>query len=130
MEMGRSVSDTELAREMGMSLQEFYALTNEIRGLEVSSLQCESGDEGQEADLAQNLPGPPDEDPLTLFVEGEQKELLQRAIGKLPERVQQVPMLYYQQELTMKEVGELMGVGESRVSQIHTQAVKHLRAVI
>ena len=130
MEMGRSVSDTELARELGMTLKEFYALTNEIRGLEVSSLQCESSEEGQEADLAQNLPGPPDEDPLTLFVEGEQKDRLHRAVAKLPEREQQVLMLYYQQELTMKEVGELMGVGESRVSQIHTQAVKHLRAVM
>lgn len=55
---------------------------------------------------------------------------LQRAIEKLPEREQQVLMLYYQQELTMREVGELMGVGESRVSQLHTLAVKHLRAVM
>jgi RNA polymerase sigma factor for flagellar operon FliA len=63
-------------------------------------------------------------------VKGELNERLQEAIGKLPEREQQVLMLYYQQELTMREVGELMGVGESRVSQLHTLAVKHLRAVM
>jgi RNA polymerase sigma factor for flagellar operon FliA len=63
-------------------------------------------------------------------VEGEQKERLEHAVAKLPEREQQVLMLYYQQELTMREVGDLMGVGESRVSQLHSLAVKHLRAVM
>jgi RNA polymerase sigma factor for flagellar operon FliA len=61
---------------------------------------------------------------------GEGRERLTKAIAKLPEREQQVLMLYYEQELTMREVGELMSVGESRVSQIHTLAVKHLRAVM
>jgi RNA polymerase sigma factor FliA len=129
-ELGRKASEPEMARALGLSLDEFQALTNEIRGLEISSLQCESNDDGQETDLAQNIPGPTDEDPLTLCVKGEIEERLQEAIAKLPEREQQVLMLYYQQELTMREVGELMGVGESRVSQIHTLAVKHLRAVM
>jgi RNA polymerase sigma factor FliA len=129
-ELGRTASESELAKALGLSLLEFHELTNEIRGLEVSSLQGETNEEGQETDLAQNIPGPADEDPLTLCVEGEQKERLERAIAKLPEREQQVLMLYYQQELTMREVGDLMGVGESRVSQIHSLAVKHLRAVM
>lgn len=87
-------------------------------------------EDGQEADLAQNIPGPPDEDPLTLCVKGEIEGRLQEAIAKLPEREQQVLMLYYQHEMTMRQVGELMGVGESRVSQIHSLAVKHLRAAM
>ena len=61
---------------------------------------------------------------------GEHKKRLERAIANLPEREQQVLMLYCQQELTMREVGELMGVGESRVSQIHTLAVEHLRSAM
>ena len=130
MELGRTASEPELAKAMGLTLVEFHALTNEIRGLDVGSLQCDLSDDGQEADLAQNLPGPEDEDPLTLCVQGEQRERLERAITKLPEREQQVLMLYYQRELTMREVGELMGVGESRVSQIHSLAVQHLRAVM
>ena len=129
-ELGRTASEPELAKAMGLSLQELHHLVNEIRGLEVSSLQMESSADGQETDLAQNIAGPPDQDPLTLCMEGEGRERLQQAIAKLPEREQQVLMLYYQQELTMREVGELMGVGESRVSQIHTLAVKHLRAVM
>ena len=129
-ELGRTASEQELAKAMGLSLQELHHLVGEIRGLEVSSLQMESNADGQETDLAQNIAGPPDEDPLTLYMKGESRERLERAIAKLPEREQQVLMLYYQQELTMREVGDLMGVGESRVSQIHTLAVKHLRAVM
>jgi RNA polymerase sigma factor for flagellar operon FliA len=129
-ELGRSASEAEMARAMGLSLPEFHALTNEIRGLEISSFQGETGEDGQENDLAQNIPGPPDEDPLTLCEKGEMNQRLQEAITRLPEREQQVLMLYYQQELTMREVGELMGVGESRVSQIHSLAVQHLRAAM
>ena len=61
---------------------------------------------------------------------GESRERLTKATAKLPEREQLVLMPYYEQELTMREVGELMGVGESRLSQIHTLAVKPLRAVM
>ena len=129
-ELGRAASGPELANAMGLSLRELHHLLNEIRGLEIGSLQCESYEDGQETDLAQNIAGPPDQDPLTLCLAGERKERLQKAIAHLPEREQQVLMLYYQQELTMREVGQLMGVGESRVSQIHTLAVEHLRSVM
>jgi RNA polymerase sigma factor FliA len=129
-ELGRTASEPELAKAMGLSLKELHHLVNEIRGLEVSSLQMESNADGQETDLAQNIAGPADQDPLTICIQGESRERLERAMAKLPEREQQVLMLYYQQELTMREVGELMGVGESRVLQIHTLAVKHLRTVM
>lgn len=129
-ELGRTVSVPEMAKEIGVSLREMYHLLNEIRGLEIGSLQCESYEDGQETDLAQNIAGPPDQDPLTLFMASESKQRLEMAIARLPEREQQVLMLYYKQELTMREVGELMGVGESRVSQIHTLAVEHLRSVM
>ena len=128
-ELGRTASGPELAKALGLSLRELHHLLNEIRGLEIGSLQCEANGEGQETDLAQNIAGPPDQDPFTLCMATERKERLEQAIAHLPEREQQVLMLYYQQELTMREVGELMGVGESRVSQIHTLAVEHLRSV-
>lgn len=130
LELGRAVSEPEIAKELGLSLRELHNLLNEIRGLEIGSLQCESAEDGQEKDLTENIAGPPGRDPLTLCLAGEQKQRLEHAIARLPEREQQVLMLYYQQELTMREVGELMGVGESRVSQIHTLAVEHLRAAM
>jgi RNA polymerase sigma factor FliA len=108
-ELGHAVSQPELAKELGLSLSELHHLVNEIRGLEVRSLQAESNADGQETDLAQNIAGPPDQDPLTLCLAGERNRRLQQAMAKLPEREQQVLMLYYQQELTMREVGEFMG---------------------
>src|ERR1035438_8427306 len=93
-ELGRTVAGPELAKAMGMSMRELHHLLNEIRGLEIGSLQCEAYGDGQETDLAQTIPGPPDQDPLTLCLADERKDRLQKAIAHLPEREQQVLMLY------------------------------------
>ncbi|MGB8885549.1 MAG: FliA/WhiG family RNA polymerase sigma factor [Candidatus Korobacteraceae bacterium] len=127
-ELGHSATEPELAEAMGMTLEEFQHLLDEIRGLEVGSLQIESLEDGRETDLGETLPGPANQDPLSLCLLGERKQILADAIAQLPEREQQVLALYYQEELTMKEVGAVLGVGESRVSQIHSVAVARLRA--
>ena len=127
-ELGRSASEPELALAMGMTLEEFQHLLDEIRGLEVGSLQIVSLEDGRETDLGQSLPGPANQDPLFLCMQGERRQMLADAIAELPPREQQVLALYYQEELTMKEVGAVLGVGESRVSQIHSMAVARLRA--
>jgi len=129
-ELGHSATEPELAQAMGMSLEEFQHMLDEIRGLEVGSLQIESLEDGRETDLGETLPGPPDQDPLTLYMRGERKQMLADAITQLPQREQQVLALYYQEELTMKEVGAVLGVGESRVSQIHSVAVARLRSIL
>ncbi len=129
-EMGHSASEPELAQAMGMTLEEFQHMLDEIRGLEVGSLQIESLEDGRETDLGETIPGPPDQDPLSLCLKGERRQMLATAIAELPEREQQVLSLYYQEELTMKEVGAVLGVGESRVSQIHSMAVARLRAAL
>ncbi len=129
-ELGHSASEPELAQAMGMTLEEFQHMLDEIRGLEVGSLQIESLEDGRETDLSETIAGPPDRDPLTLYLQGERKQILADAIAQLPEREQQVLALYYQEELTMKEVGAVLGVGESRVSQIHSVAVARLRAAL
>jgi len=129
-ELGRSASEPEIARAMGLSLDEFQHMLDEIRGLEVGSLQIESLEDGRETDLGEMLPGPSDQDPLTLCMQSERRQILADAISQLPEREQQVLALYYQEELTMKEIGAVLGVGESRVSQIHSVAVARLRAVL
>ena len=129
-ELGHSASEPELAQAMGMSLEEFQHMLDEIRGLDVGSLQIESLEDGRETDLSESIAGPPGQDPLTLYMQGERKQMLAGAIAELPEREQQVLALYYQEELTMKEVGAVLGVGESRVSQIHSVAVARLRAAL
>ena len=74
------------------------------------------------------LPSDNDDSPLLQCLQSEMKDLLARAISELPEKERQVLALYYFEELTMKEVGMTLGVGESRVSQIHSMAVVRLRA--
>src|ERR1019366_6139216 len=116
-ELGRSATEPELALAMGMTLEEFQHLLDEIRGLEVGSLQIVSLEDGRETDLGQNLPGPANQDPLFLCLQGERRQMLADAITQLPKREQQVLALYYQEELTMKEVGAVLGVGDRRFAR-------------
>ena len=126
-ELGRIPTEPELAAELGTSLRELQALLGEIDGLEIGSLRVLSPRDGKEEDLCEYLPND-DETPLILCLRSEMKQLLANAIKKLSQKERQVMMLYYYEELTMKEVGVVLGVGESRVSQIHSVAVIRLRA--
>jgi RNA polymerase sigma factor FliA len=129
-QLGHAPSEIELAQAMDLSLEEFQHLLDEIRGLDLGSLQVESLEDGRETNLADMIAGPSNLDPLHIFLEGERKQMLARAVAQLPPREQQVLALYYQEELTMKETGEVLGVGESRVSQIHSLAVARLRTLL
>jgi RNA polymerase sigma factor for flagellar operon FliA len=127
-ELGRNPSEPELAVELSMDLRGLQLLLGEIHGLEVGSLRVASPRDGKEEDLCEYLPDDPNETPLVLCLHSEMKQLLARAIAKLPEKERQVLALYYYEELTMKEVGVVLGVGESRISQIHSIALVRLRA--
>lgn len=127
-ELGRQATEQELAAELGLDLHSLQVLLGEIDGLEVGSLRVMSARDGKEEDLCEYLPNDPEDTPLVLCLRSEMKELLTRAIEELPEKERQVLALYYFEELTMKEVGAVLGVGESRVSQIHSMAVVRLRA--
>jgi RNA polymerase sigma factor for flagellar operon FliA len=129
-QLGHAPSEFELAEAMELSLEEFQHLLDEIRGLDLGSLQVESLEDGRESNLGDMIAGPSNLDPLHIFLEGERKQILAKAIAQLPAREQQVLALYYQEELTMKETGEVLGVGESRVSQIHSLAVARLRTML
>jgi FliA/WhiG family RNA polymerase sigma factor len=126
--LGRNPSEPELAAELGIDLHGLQMLLGEIDGLEVGSLRVQSPRDGKEEDLCEYLPDDPEKTPLLLCLRSEMKDLLTRAIEDLPEKERQVLALYYYEELTMKEVGAVLGVGESRVSQIHSMAVVRLRA--
>jgi RNA polymerase sigma factor for flagellar operon FliA len=126
--LGHSPSEIELAAELGISLRSLQSLLGEISGLELGSLRVESPLDGHEQDLCEYLPDDSEETPLFLCLRSEMTHLLSRAIADLPERERQVLSLYYYEELTMKEAGLILGLGESRVSQIHSMAVIRLRA--
>lgn len=126
-QLGRAPSEPEVAQALGMPLEDYQQLLGELKGLEIGTLHAERGEESGEEELAY-LPNPEEEDPLFLCLKSEMKERLAAAIDQLPERERLVVTLYYYEEMTMKEIGMVLGVVESRVSQIHSSAVIHLRA--
>ena len=127
-QFGRPATEPELVIELGMDLKELQHLLGDLRGLDLGSLQDEYTESGQEREsLAAPTQGA-DPDPFTQCLQGEQRTLLTRAVGELQPRERQVLALYYFEELTMKEVGAVLGVGEARVSQIHPAALVRLRA--
>lgn len=127
-ELGRAATETEIADALGMTLSELQQLLTELDGLEITSFTIDSADDGRDDDASESLPASEEFNPFRCCLDGEMKSLLIEALGKLPEREKQVLVLYYYEELTMKEVGAVIGVGESRVSQIHSLAVSRLRA--
>jgi RNA polymerase sigma factor for flagellar operon FliA len=126
--LNRAPSESEMAAELSLELKEFQLLLGELDGLEVGSLRVESPWDGKEEDLCDYLPNAPEDTPFFRCLRTEMKELLARVIAELPQKEQQVLSLYYFEELTMKEVGAVLGIGESRVSQVHSLAVVRLRA--
>lgn len=125
--LGRAATEPELAKELGMNLEDFQHLLGELRGLDLGSLQAESMDLQSEEDVVSYRPGGTDKDPFFLCLHGEIRRHIATALEDLDEKEKQVVRRYYLEELTMKEVGAVLGVGESRVSQIHSAAMVRLR---
>ena len=111
-----------------MNLEDFQHLLGELRGLDLGSLQAESMDPQAEDQMVSYRPGGADKDPFFLCLHEEIRSHITSALEDLDEKEKRVVTLYYLEELTMKEVGVVLGVGESRVSQIHSAAIVRLRA--
>jgi len=126
-ELGHAPYETELAARLGMDLEEFQQLLGELRGLDLGSLEGQS-DDGLIEENTAVVATRADEDPFHLTLRTEMRSILARAIEELDEKERQVLGLYYLEELTMKEVGMILDIGESRVSQIHTAALIRLRS--
>jgi RNA polymerase sigma factor for flagellar operon FliA len=127
--LGRDPFAAELASELRISIAQYHRLTGEIRGLDVGSLQepVAPTEEGMEQDLTARLASSEATSPLVICTHQQRRARLEEAIRRLPEKERLALTLYYYEELTMKEVGEVLAVGESRVSQIHSSALVRLR---
>jgi RNA polymerase sigma factor for flagellar operon FliA len=128
--LGRSPQNEEIAQEMKISLDQMETTMAQIDSLQIVGQQgLLSHDSGEAQDFIESAAGN-EPDPFELFVKGEQKQQLTEAIASLNEREQLVLSLYYKEELTMKEVAQVMGIALSRVSQIHTAALGKLRTAL
>jgi len=126
--LGREATDPEIASEMGISLDEYNRVRREA-GLCVISLDEISCSEGEGWDAGEGMQvEDPSSNTLKMIAVKEMQEALGKAIDELPEKDRLVVSLYYWDELNMKEIGEVLGITESRVSQIHSRAVMRLRS--
>jgi len=125
--LGRTPTETEVAQELGVSLERWRKIMTELRTVGLVSATPATD---QERDHAQEFPATPELQPDRMCQRRQLQTTLARAIGKLPVRYQKVVFLYYTNEMTMKEIGDILGVNESRVSQIHKTALKRMASVL
>jgi RNA polymerase sigma factor FliA len=128
--LGRPATDKEVCETMEITLEEFYELVDQIKGLNLGSfheLSSQDDDKNGGEQLVKYVPDAPQLDPFFVFHKSEIRGILSTAIDTLPKKERLVVSLYYFDELTMKEIGKVLGVNESRVSQLHTKAMLRLR---
>jgi RNA polymerase sigma factor for flagellar operon FliA len=125
----RQPDEEEIAAEMGLDRDEYQQVLLQTRGVTVGSLDS-SPENSERSPLLNYLPASNDLDPARLFERSELKRTIAEGISKLPKVERQVLGLYYQENLGLKEIAELMHLHYSRISQLKTQAVMRLRALM
>ncbi|AOY77293.1 FliA/WhiG family RNA polymerase sigma factor [Clostridium formicaceticum] len=123
--LGRNATDVEVATELNLSLDELYSILQQINSFNIVSLEEKLYD-GNITDCLRTHESSPED----LVCNNEMHHLLQYNIDRLPERERQVISLYYYSEVTYKEIGEVLGISESRVSQLHSKAISRLKSKI
>ncbi len=129
----RTPTEAEVAHEMGVKLEELHAIFSQVSFVNVVALDellHAGGERGDKMTLGDTLEDPKAPDPINLFEGEETKYILAKAINTLPEREKIVVTLYYYEGLTLAEIGQVLGVTESRICQMHTKAVLQLRGKI
>jgi RNA polymerase sigma factor for flagellar operon FliA len=127
----RTPTEPEVAEELGIGLEELHQIFSQVSFVNVIALDellNVGGERGDKLSLVDTLEDTKAEDPVMAFETEETKYLLARAINTLPEREKIVVTLYYYEGLTLAEIGQVLGVTESRICQMHTKAVLQLRA--
>ena len=126
--LGRPPSESEVAKSLKMSLADYQDLLSDGGGHQLVYYEDFRGDDDDGSFLDRYAVD--DDDPLRSLLDTDFRQAVIDAIDKLPPREKMLMGLYYEEELNLKEIGAVMGVSESRVSQLHTQAVARLRAAL
>jgi RNA polymerase sigma factor for flagellar operon FliA len=125
--LGRAPHESEIAKEMGITLQEYQELLGKVRGTQLVYLEDMSGDDGDDDYLDRHVTADEEANPLGLLQDRRMREALVEAIKHLPEREQYVMSMYYEHDMNLKEIAAVLGVTESRVCQLHSQSIARLR---
>ena len=129
--LGRAPTDEEIAGKIGITEEELQDSLSDISRSSIAALDelwTITGDTGDQVSLLDTIEDTEGPEPQTALARTEMREALGEAIARLPEREKLVVTLYYYEELTLREIGEVLGVTESRVSQLHTKAILRLKA--
>jgi len=124
----RAPIDSEIAAELGVELQEYHDMLVDVRGAQLVYTDEYDDDEAETHYLDRHIQPDTRSDPAEQLADRRFRESLVAAIGDLPEREQYVMSMYYEHDMNLKEIGAVLGVTESRVCQLHSQAVARLRA--
>ncbi len=127
-ELHRTPTEAEIAERLGVEVDRWRQMARDLRNVGLISASTRSTDH---PDLpAPDFPSAPDTQPDSMCAREELRQVLGQAMKTLPERYQKVVVLYYTNELTMKEIGGMLGINESRVSQIHKAALEKMAAAL
>jgi RNA polymerase sigma factor for flagellar operon FliA len=129
-QLGRTATDQEIAISLGMDEDEFLKTMMKISGTSVLSLNDVwfSGDENDKVSIGDGIESPSSLNPDVIVEKDEIRRVIVDAINELPDKEKKILVLYYYEDLTLKEIGKVLDVTESRVSQLHTKAILRLRA--
>ena len=129
--LGRAPSDEEIASKVGITKEDLDESLTDISRSSIAALDelwTVSGSGGDQVALIDTIEDTQGPEPQSAFAQTEMREAVADAISRLPEREKLVITLYYYEDLTLREIGEVLGVTESRVSQLHTKAILRLKA--
>jgi len=128
--LGRSATDDEIAQDLGIEVKELHTLILKISGASILSLSdvWYVGDESDKVSVMESIESPKSLNPDIIVERQEIKNIIVQAISELPDKEKKVLILYYYEDLTLKEIGEVLQVTESRISQLHTKAILRLRS--
>ena len=128
--LGRTASDAEIAGKLGISEEEYQQTVMKLSGTSVLSLNdvWYSGNDNDHMSIGDSIESPSSLNPDVIVEREEIRKIIIQAINELPEKEKMVIVLYYHEDLTFKEIGQVLEVSESRISQLHTKANLRLRA--
>ncbi|MBP0596948.1 RNA polymerase sigma factor FliA [Herbaspirillum sp. LeCh32-8] len=129
-QLGRQPQENEVAQHMKLSLAEYQAMLTECGGHQLIYYEDFHDDEGGHEHFLDRYQTSGSDDPLQNLINGGFREAVVDSIRALPEREQILMGLYYEQEMNLKEIGAVMGVSESRVCQLHSQAISRMRSYL